>query len=33
VTVTVTYPFTFVAPFVSKLVINMSSTSQMVISQ
>jgi hypothetical protein len=29
--VTVKYPFTFVAPFVSKLTINMSSTSEMVI--
>ncbi len=33
VTVNVQYPFTFVAPFVSKLTLNMSSTSQMVISQ
>lgn len=33
VAVTVTYPFTFIAPFVSKATINMSSTSQMVISQ
>lgn len=33
VAVTVTYPFTFIAPFVSKAQINMSSTSQMVISQ
>jgi Flp pilus assembly protein TadG len=29
--VTVTYPFTFIAPFVSKLTIPMSSTSEMVI--
>ena len=33
VTVNVTYPFAFVAPFVSRLTVNMSSTSQMVISQ
>lgn len=31
--VTVRYPFTFIAPFVSTATINMSSTSQMVISQ
>ncbi len=30
--VTVTYPFTFVAPFVSKLKLTMTSTSEMVIS-
>jgi Flp pilus assembly protein TadG len=33
VTVTVSYPFTFIAPFVSKASIPMTSTSQMVISQ
>jgi Flp pilus assembly protein TadG len=33
VVVTVNYPFTFIAPFVSQATINMSSTSQMVISQ
>lgn len=33
VVVTVSYPFHFIAPFVSKAQINMSSTSQMVISQ
>jgi Flp pilus assembly protein TadG len=30
--VTVTYPFTFIAPFVSKLTLDLSSTSEMVIS-
>jgi Flp pilus assembly protein TadG len=33
VAVTVTYPFAFIAPFVSKVSVPMSSTSQMVISQ
>ena len=33
VAVTVSYPFTFIAPFVSKATINMTSESQMVISQ
>lgn len=33
VLVTVQYPFAFIAPFVSKATINMTSTSQMVISQ